>query len=54
MPDMLVRYKKGKTNFEIVTKEGKVSQYRDGTIKNTDDVRKAPCMVLSIEDRAKI
>ncbi|KAJ8906793.1 hypothetical protein NDN08_003279 [Rhodosorus marinus] len=38
MPDMLVRYKKGKTNFEIITKEGSVSQYREGTIKNTDDV----------------
>lgn len=35
---MLVRYRVGKTTFELVTKEGAVQKYRKGEIKSLDDV----------------
>ncbi len=38
MPDMLVRLKRGKTTFEVMVEEGKVTQYRDGTVKNLSEV----------------
>lgn len=38
MPDMLVRYKHGRTTFEVPTKEGSVTKYRDGDLKSLDDV----------------
>lgn len=38
MPDMLVRLKKGKTNFEILTKDGTVTKYREESLKSLDDV----------------
>mmetsp|Transcript_9981 Transcript_9981/g.30474 ORF Transcript_9981/g.30474 Transcript_9981/m.30474 type:complete len:259 (-) Transcript_9981:1229-2005(-) len=38
MPDMLVRYKSGKNHFEVMTKEGMVTKFRDGEVKNLDDV----------------
>lgn len=38
MPDMLVRYKRGKTTFEVLTVDGAVSRYRAKELKNLDDV----------------
>lgn len=38
-PHMLVRYRVGKTTFEVVTKEGTVQKYRKGEIKSLDDVQ---------------
>lgn len=38
MPDMLVRLKKGKTTYEVLVEEGKVSKYREGEIKNLSEV----------------
>lgn len=38
MPDMLVRYKKGKTTYEVLVEEGKVTKYREGEIKNLSEV----------------
>ena len=38
MPDMLVRYKDGKTTFEIPTKEGAATKYREGILKSIEDV----------------
>jgi ribosome maturation protein SDO1 len=38
MPDMLVRLKKGKTTFEVLTKDGQVTKYRDKQLKSLDDV----------------
>lgn len=38
MPDMLVRLKKGKTTFEVLTRDGAVTKYREGAIRNLDDV----------------
>ncbi|GJQ13593.1 hypothetical protein GpartN1_g5384.t1 [Galdieria partita] len=35
---MLVRYRVGKTTFELVTREGTVQKYRKGEIKSIDDV----------------
>lgn len=37
--DMLVRYKAGKNHFEVMAKEGMVTKYREGDLKNLDDVR---------------
>lgn len=38
MPDMLVRYKKGKTTFEVLTVDGSVSKYRSSELKSLSDV----------------
>lgn len=38
MPDMLVRLKKGKTTYEVMVEEGKVSKYRNGEIRNLSEV----------------
>lgn len=38
MPDMLVRLKRGKTNFEVLTREGSVTKYREKALKSLDDV----------------
>jgi len=35
---MLVRYKAGKTTFEVLTKEGAAMKFRDGDLKSLDDV----------------
>ncbi|KAJ3423761.1 ribosome maturation protein SBDS [Anaeramoeba flamelloides] len=34
----IIRYKKGKKQFEVLTKPGSVSKYREGKIRNLDDV----------------
>lgn len=39
---MLVRMKKGRTNFEVMVNEGAVNKYRDGSIKRVDDVVVVP------------
>jgi ribosome maturation protein SDO1 len=38
MPDMLVRLKKGKTTFEVLTKDGQVTKYRDKLVRSLDEV----------------
>eukprot|EP00871_Galdieria_phlegrea_P000851 jgi/Galph1/1767/GphlegSOOS_G447.1 len=50
---MLVRYKVGKTTFELVTKEGSVNKYRKGEIKSLDDVLLAETVFTSYARKEK-
>jgi ribosome maturation protein SDO1 len=38
MPEMLVRLKKGKTTFEVLTNDGSVTKFRDKQLKSLQDV----------------
>lgn len=38
MPDMLVRLKRGKTTFEVLTKDGSVTKFREKELRNMQDV----------------
>lgn len=53
MPEMLVRLKKGKKTYEVIVQEGMVQKFRDGAVKQLDEVVATPVVFLNASKGTK-